>query len=150
MKGPSHQVCVRDAHSLPLMGGGRSKQKEGKERRKKNRNVPEQLRQTKTPRLTLAQVGPLPPHSAQRRLASSFRRAARARRWASAWARVTEDLSAIDFTFFFKWRVEVEVEKEIDGGRRDGKKKEVDDGGEREKNRGRFWGGRALCSFPFQ
>ena len=71
------------------------------------------MRQTNTPRLTLAQVGPLPPHSAQRRLGSSLSRAARARRWASAWARVTEDLSAIfAFCCFSK---EVEVEKKTMG-----------------------------------
>ena len=55
------------------------------------------------------------------------------------------------FHFFFssggwRWRSK---KKSMGGGAME-KKKEVDDGGEREKNRGRFWGGRALCSFPFQ
>lgn len=89
------------------------KRKKNEGKKEKNNNThrflssfslsPEQLRQTNTPRLTEAHVGPLPPHSAHRRLASSLRRAARARRWASAWARVTEDLSAI-FLFSLVFR----------------------------------------------
>ena len=100
----------------------RNKEEGGEAERKTKKAIPEQLRQTKTPRLTLAHVGPLPPHSAQRRLASSFKRAARARRWASAWARVTEDLSAIACGELECEVVEVEEGGEIDG--RDGAKKE--------------------------
>ena len=55
--------------------------------------APEQLRQTNTPKLTLAQVGPLELQSAQRRLPSSLSRLVKMRLCSSFWRLLTDDLS---------------------------------------------------------